>query len=611
MPVTSMPATLQVSSNQQVVFSAELTEAVEIGRQQQGEPEPFCRYAGEQGVRVIVARKDDRSFSRRQVKIEPAADGRFIVSNLSKAVAATLDQGGTIEPMAQRTLSPPFALMVGELTFLVETEADVEADSMQSLANATMAPGRSNPLSTHVRSLAVLRSATESGDQENLVEWLEAAMSVVQSAASSPDFLERAARAVVNLVGLDTAAVLLWNGSQWTHEAVCAAAGRVAPHWQPSMTILEASRRQKRTFRDAPKQENAASLMGVQALVAAPILSPKEDVIGAIYGDRRQPPAEGNPVDITELEAMLVELLASGVAAGLARMDQEQAALAERVRFEQFFTPELARQLEIEPDLLECKDAEISALFCDVRGFSRISEKLGPVRTFAWISDVMEELSECVQQYDGVLVDYIGDELIAMWGAPVEQPDHATRASLAAIAMLGKLDQLNQAWAAELGEDIQVGIGINSGLASVGNTGSKRKFKYGPLGNTVNLASRVQGVTKYLKSSILITDDTAALLGNEIERRHLARVRVVNIETPVDLYELVSQPDSRWCQLRDRYEEALNCLERSEFLMATRCLGNLVAEHPEDGPSQLLLSRAVTALIAPDQFDFVWAFEKK
>jgi adenylate cyclase len=527
---------------------------------------------------------------------------------LSNAIAAIVENNGVIEPSEQRNLSPPFALIVGDRTFDVAAPSE---DAMVSLVNATMAPGRQKPPSTQIRTISAMRDDVADGHGENLVEWLQEAMFVFQSAASSPDFLERAAQAVVNLVGLDTAAVLIWEQGQWKQETVCTRRGTVSANWQPSMTILDASREQKHTFRRAPKQQNAASLMGVEALVAAPILNPQGEVIGAIYGDRRQPPPDGNSVDITQLEAMLVALLASGVSAGMARMDQERAALAERVRFEQFFMPELARQLELQPDLLEGKDASISALFCDVRGFSRLSEKLGPVRTFAWISDVMEELSECVQRFEGVLVDYIGDELIAMWGAPVERPDHAALACQAAVEMIAKLHSLSQRWIDELGEEISVGVGISSGIARVGNTGSKRKFKYGPLGNTVNLASRVQGATKHLKSSILITGDTVDQLGPEIERRRLARVRVVNIEAPVDLYELAANAAADWCQLRDRYEEALGFLERSEFLMATKCLGNLVAEYPSDGPTQLLLSRAVDALIAPDEFDFVWELDSK
>jgi adenylate cyclase len=177
--------------------------------------------------------------------------------------------------------------------------------------------------------------------------------------------------------------------------------------------------------------------------------------------------------------------------------------------------------------------------------------------------------------------------------------------------MVKKLSGLNERWANELGEPVSIGVGINSGLARVGNTGSTRKFKYGPLGNTVNLASRVQGATKHLKSKILITGNTAAKLGPEIHRRRLSQVRVVNIETPVDLYEIVAVADERWSDLRDRYEAALQAMERKEFFTATKHLGNLVADYPNDGPSQLLLARAVNALISRDDFDHVWELESK
>src|SRR5207244_1819701 len=110
---------------------------------------------------------------------------------------------------------------------------------------------------------------------------------------------------------------------------------------------------------------------------------------------------------VGKLEAMLVELLACGVATGLARQQQEEAALRAQVRFEQFFTPELAQQLAQDPDMLQGRQAEVTLLFADVRGFSRFSEKLGPERTVAWMNDVMGELSACVLHEAGVLVDYI------------------------------------------------------------------------------------------------------------------------------------------------------------------------------------------------------------
>src|SRR5262249_34924856 len=139
---------------------------------------------------------------------------------------------------------------------------------------------------------------------------------------------------------------------------------------------------------------------------------------------------------ITEVEAKLVELLARGVAAGLARMEQEKATLTERVRFEQFFSPELAQQLTIEPDMLTGRDCEVTLLFSDVRRFAAISERLPTQRTLAWLGDVMEKLSAAVRAHGGVLVEYIGDELLAMWGAPKPQANQAVLACRAALDML-------------------------------------------------------------------------------------------------------------------------------------------------------------------------------
>src|SRR5439155_5872724 len=291
--------------------------------------------------------------------------------------------------------------------------------------------------------------------------------------------------------------------------------------------------------------------MGIQAVVAAPILDRAGEVIGALYGNRRgrgtssfARGADATP--LTELEATLTEVLASSVAAGLARLEQEKAALAARVQFEQFFTPELARYLADQPDLLEGRDAEITLLFCDIRGFSRISERIGPAQTVHWVGDVLESLSDCVLARGGVLVNYMGDELLAMWGAPEKQDDHSKRACDAGLAMLARLPELNARWQSVLGEPIQVGIGINTGMACVGNMGSRRKFVYGPQGDTVNLASRVQGATKYLQAPILLTGSTQMRLDDGFKTRRLCQVRVVNIARPVDLYELRAPEEPGW-----------------------------------------------------------------
>ena len=312
------------------------------------------------------------------------------------------------------------------------------------------------------------------------------------------------------------------------------------------------------------------------------------------------------------IDARFLELLASGVAAGLARIEHEKTALAARVQFEQFFTPSLASELAARPDLLKGRNLEVTLLFCDIRGFSRISERLGPAGTVEWISDVMETLSDCVLAHQGVLVDYIGDELIAMWGAPKEEPHHARLACRAALEMLDTLPALNARWEATLGESMGLGIGINTGVAQVGNTGSNRKFKYGALGNTVNIASRVQGATKYFKTKLVITGTTQAQLDASFPTRRLCKVAVVNIAEPVDLYELASPGQVVWPYFKAAYEQALTAFKGKNFGNAIRILGNLLAERPDDGPSLILLSRAVNCMVEEGaEFDPVWKLPGK
>jgi adenylate cyclase len=377
--------------------------------------------------------------------------------------------------------------------------------------------------------------------------------------------------------------------------------------------VLTRVLQEKRTFWLRPEPvapRMNESLAGVEAVVAAPILDRDGVVIGALYGDCQG--AVPDRLRITELEVRLVELLASGVATGLARMEGEKAAVEAEVRFGQFFTRELAQHLTLNKNLLDGRECEVSLLFADIRGFSRLSDRLGPAGTVKLIGDVMGRLSDCVLKHRGVLVDYIGDELIAMWGAPETQPDHARLACRAALDMLGALALLNAEWRERLKEELDLGIGINSGPAWVGNMGSRHKFKYGPLGPTVNLASRVQGATKYLRSRLLITADTRKQVGDEFATRRLCKVRVVNVSRPIELYELVGEQTPAWLELKARYEEALADYEKGECRRAAWQWGNLLSKHNNDGPALVMAWRAMQNEVEPaDDFDPVWELPGK
>jgi adenylate cyclase len=445
-----------------------------------------------------------------------------------------------------------------------------------------------------------------------VIRSLERVMNFFQTSISSTDFFSTAAKSVVDVVGLDTGRIVLYEDGKWV-EAVVESSPHITEVVPFSKTIMNQVRLHKSAFWYDGTQELAELSVSadlIDAVVAAPIMNENKEIIGAVYGDRSvQSMHDGDA--ITEWEAMLVELLACGVASGLQRNKQLDELAAQQSRFEQFQTKKLAEQLELDPGLLDGRDAVVTTMFCDVRKFSKISEKLGTSKTFSWINDVMDVLSECVMEFDGVIVDYIGDELMAMWGAPVKQDDHAQLACSTAKRMLERLPEIDAKWEPIVGQTTDVGIGINTGAVRAGNTGSRHKFKYGPLGHSVNLASRVQGATKYLMSRVLITGETRQSLDDSFTGRRLCDVRVVNIAQPVSIYELRCLNADEQTRLIAPYEKALSLFESNQYRQAAGVLTRILNDYPDDGPSLLLLSRTVNAMTAHEDVSHVWELPGK
>jgi adenylate cyclase len=607
-----MPESLQIRVIEDGTPKVEgpLTGPLEIGRQMADEAKPYARVAATAGspARLVIARQEDRdNFSRHHVLLEPLASGHVRTTNRSRVpLSCDAVPGGQIAPENAVELAPPFALeLPGRRTIVITPGGPPDPAGLHSLDQQTVGPGRLADLSRRLRSLPTLSTP----QLDALVGWLHTTMGVLQASVGAADFLEKAAQALVQIVGLDLGRVLLLEGDEWVVRATHGAEPDDSLPWHPSRRVLQHVRDKRKTFWQAgpaAASAEAPSLEPLETVVAAPILNADEEVIGALYGERRRAPAA--PLHASgKLEATLVELLACGVAAGLARQEQEMAALEAHVRFEQFFGPEVARRLVRDPSLLEARHAAVTVLFCDVRGFSRLSEKLGPADTIRWMNDVMDEVSGRVFDERGVVVDYVGDEVMAMWGVPEDQPDQAARATRAALAMLAALPAINRRWQQALGGPTELGIGINSGPAQVGNTGSRFKYKYGPHGNTVNLASRVQGLTKYLKCPLLVTRATREQIGDGFIARRVVKTRVVNIEGPVELYEVEPAGSEERRQFFAESEAALDALEAGDFTHAAHKAGTLVLGHRGDGPVLLTLSRASAAMIQDGRgFHPVW-----
>ena len=629
---------LKVYEGTRLAATLPVFRTTELGRREPSEPPPYARLKRTDRDRLIVAELTETAISRKHLTVELVGEQSVRLTNESAKNSVALAGGQRLAPGEQCVLSLPVTCEMGTKVIHLESRA-VDVPHLQSLQQPAQVPGQE---STRSR-LAQLRGLVDSGlmtqlpgshrdgsdralqpesrsslagmSHDDLLAWLQASMDVFQSAAASADFLPKAVAAAAHMVDLDTVAVLLRPAEKWELAAASNRDGTPASgQWSASKSMLQRVLDERRTFFHAPPTSGSAqSLLGVQAVVAAPILDRSGSVAGALYGEGRSAGGRGAAQPVSEVEAKLFELLAYGVASGLARVEQERQLIAERVRFEQFFTPELARVLQARGDeMLVAKDAEITVLFCDIKGFSRISARSGAALSIEWVREVLSEMSDSVAECQGVLIDFGGDSLEAIWGAPVATADHAALACQAAAKMRGSLPKLNERWASRLGEQTDISIGINTGPAQVGNIGSRRKFKYGAFGTTVNLASRAQGATKHLGVSTIVTGATARRLSPEFSLRRLGTVRTVNIDQPTELFELACQPDKSWHALVALYEAALALFEQGEFAPAKEALDHLLAEFPQDVPTRRLSQRNAAYLRErPERFDSVWDMESK
>jgi adenylate cyclase len=476
---------------------------------------------------------DDDYVSRDQLRIEERPENRVQVENLSQRTKIFPVGDEPIDIGASRVLTLPLSLMVGNTRVLVEP---VEEDALDHESLMTISQPIRGVDVPHLR-----RALSDLGDApapETIAQWLETVLALQRLAAGSAEFYEQTARALVDLVGLDLGLVLLLHHDNWTVAARHSAKASLSMNY--SRTLVNHVVKAKRTFYQDlhSMQLQSESIRSIDAAVVSPVFGVQEEVVGVLYGSRSG--FSSLTHRIRPLEAQVVQLLAASVGANLARA----VATRTRVQFEQFFSPELVRELERNPDLLEGHTQEVTILVSDLRGFTSLSERLGAQITCRLIRDMMERLSDRIVEHGGVIVDYAGDGILAMWNAPVAQNNHAVRACRAALAMQAEMPELNTRWQDVVGGALILGIGLNTGSAQVGNTGSTRKFKYGPHGYTVNLASRVQDATKKLGVPVLITGSTQDQLPDSFITSRVGRTQLPGVSDGVVLYQLTGEKGS-------------------------------------------------------------------
>ncbi len=604
---------LEILEQGRVVYDTAVESPVELGRRDVGrqEPPPFFLTRVDGRQRLVVVDSDRTLVSRRHVVLEQLPGNRLSIRNETVSSLLLCGYEADLQPLEpQQSLQTPLPATIvfpDDLRIQVRSEET----ALQGLRNVTRAPGSpATPmLQPMQRTMGPADLVSNEGFlAESLLVMMQRLADGYQLQTDAQAAQSYAVRQLVELLGAAGGRILLPQeenrlAASWSREsAFLPLRDEVVQHVAASKRTLW-----KRT---QPGSGDRVEISGL--VVASPVLAADGNLRSILYADLDSAgPRESAAND--RATAQLVELAATGLASTLVRIEQQQDVRNRKQRFEQFFGSQLAVELERSPDMLNGRDADVSILFCDLRGFSRISEALGTIGTFEWIQSVMTALTQCVADEEGVLLDYIGDELIAMWGAPVPVDDHALRAVRAGQRMLDRLPQMNAQWRDRLGTPFSLGIGVNTGPVRVGNIGSEQKFKYGPLGNTVNLASRIQSLNKQFGTRMLISESTWKELQPAPSSRRLGAFRVVGIEQPIQLFEISEMSTStEWQQLQQAYQTALEHFERREFTSVLQLLSVALRTAVSDRPSLLLLSRAATALSSgPAAEHPVWTVTEK
>lgn len=234
----------------------------------------------------------------------------------------------------------------------------------------------------------------------------------------------------------------------------------------------------------------------------------------------------------------------------------------------------------------------VTVFFSDIEGFSLIAEKMSPDELMSMMNAYLSAMTDVIESHGGYVDKYIGDSIVAVFGAPADDPDHAVNAARAALDCCKQLDELNAS--SDLFQDHKLAqrIGINSGEALVGNFGSRRRFNYSVMSDAVNLASRLEGANKFYGTTIIASETTVALSGEAFAWRELDAIRVKGRNQALKIYQLLARAGelaSAQEVVVANYAEGLAHWRAREFDRAATCFGRSA---PSDRPSSLFCARA-------------------
>jgi len=255
-----------------------------------------------------------------------------------------------------------------------------------------------------------------------------------------------------------------------------------------------------------------------------------------------------------------------------------------RMAFGHYVSPRVVSQLIDNPAKLSLKGEQkhLSVLFSDIRGFTTISEQMSSEQLSSFMNEYLTTMSDCIIDHGGTVDKFIGDAIMAIWGAPLDNEEHARHALQAAMSMMAQLKETQQEYARRGLPVIDIGIGINTGIMSVGNFGSRERFDYTVMGDNVNLASRLECANKEYGTHIIISEFTREQLGDRFFCRFIDKVRVKGKNKAVNIYEPLVEgtPDCALSEEVETYEKALADYRQQKFDRAKEVMTALYRANP-------------------------------
>jgi adenylate cyclase len=282
--------------------------------------------------------------------------------------------------------------------------------------------------------------------------------------------------------------------------------------------------------------------------------------------------------------------------------------------FDKYMAPEVVDEILRHPENIHLggEKQELSVFFSDVAGFTTISEQLAPEALVEVLNVYLSTMAEVILQQRGNVNKYLGDGIMALFGAPRGEPNHATLACYAALDCQQALVYWRQAWQARGFPELTTRIGVNSGDLVVGNMGSQSRMEYTVMGDSVNLASRLEGANKFYDTRILLGPRTYELAYNDIEAREVDVIRVKGKKEPVVVYELLARkgalsPEKR--QLVEVFLAGLTAYKQRDFATAKCRFEAALCLDAADGPSREYVRRAQEYLESPPPPDWDGVYE--